>query len=159
MIVGFAGYHSMTRSWIALLLCIYAGAYEGYLMVSGTIQDEKQVATHAVQNNPELLFLKENVQRTRERYQELKQRYDNPEAKVFKNEWFLKSSVNPAWDAMSKAHESLITKQASFTGELTKQDVTKLKIAYRLGLVFLCMILVHQFFALCRANRRLIGSA
>ena len=34
MIVGFAAYRSITRSWLALFFCLYAGAYESYLMVS-----------------------------------------------------------------------------------------------------------------------------
>ncbi len=59
MIVGFAAYHSLTRSWLALFFCVYSGAYEGYLMVSGTIHNEAKTQSSAIQNNPELIFLTE----------------------------------------------------------------------------------------------------
>ena len=59
MIVGFAAYHSITRSWLALILCLYAGAYESYLMVSGTINDDNQAHINTMQHDPELIFLQE----------------------------------------------------------------------------------------------------
>lgn len=82
MIIGFAAYHSMTPSWLALFFCLYAGAYEGYLMISGTINDENQIKSTTLQDNTELVFLKEQAAKEHEHYQELKQRYDNPESKV-----------------------------------------------------------------------------
>lgn len=149
MIVGFAAYHSITRSWLALLLCIYAGAYESYLMISGTINHEKQTHANLVQSSPEMVFLQEQAERERAQYHELKQRYDNPESKVYKNEWFLKNHLNPSWDASSKAHEVLVAKKAELLASSSAAHVTWLKIFYRLGLVFLCMVLVHHFFTGC----------
>lgn len=159
MIVGFAAYHSITRSWLALFFCIYAGAYEGYLMVSGTINDEGHTQTSEVQNNPELVFLAEKASKERDRYHELKQRYDNPESKVFKNEWFLKNHLNPAWDVSLRAHEELLAKKAALMTIASAAHVTWLKIFYRLGLVFLCMMLVHRFFASCVQNKPACSSA
>jgi len=149
MIVGFAAYHSITRSWLALLFCIYAGAYEGYLMVSGTINDENHTQAKGIQNDEELVFLAEKAGKERDRYHELKERYDNPESKVFKNDWFLKNHLNPAWDASLKAHEQLVAKKTTLMVISATTHVTYLKIFYRLGLVFLCMILVHRFFTSC----------
>ncbi len=149
MIIGFAAYHSITRSWLALFFCIYAGAYEGYLMISGTIHNESQIQASAVQANPELTFLGEKADKERTRYHELKQRYDDPESKVFKNEWFLKNHLNPAWDVSTKAHEEFVAKKEVIMAISSVEHVTWLKIFYRLGLVFLCMMLVHGFFASC----------
>lgn len=150
MITGFAAYHSITRSWLALLFCLYAGAYEGYLMVSGTIHNDNQIQADAVQSNPELIFLQEKADKERERYHELKQRYDNPESKVFHNEWFSKTHLNPAWEASAKAHEDFIAKKAALMAASSVEHVTWIKIFYRLGLVFLCMMLVHRFFCSLR---------
>lgn len=58
MIVGFAAYHSISRSWLALFLCIYAGAYEAYLMVSGTFNNENRAQVIEVQNSPEFGVLR-----------------------------------------------------------------------------------------------------
>jgi hypothetical protein len=149
MIVGFAAYYSITRSWLALFFCMYAVAYEGYLMVSGTIHNENHTHASVVENNPELVFLQEKANKERVGYHELKQRYDNPESKVFKNDWFLKNHLNPAWEASAKAHEELVAKKALLLAASKVEHVTWLKILYRLGLVFLCMMLVHSFFACC----------
>ena len=156
MIIGFAAYHSITRSWLALFFCLYAGAYEGYLMISGTINDERQIKTSVIASNAELILLGEQANKEQEHYQELKQRYDNPESKVYKNDWFFKNHVNPAWQANEKAHGALIAKEAALAAGSDTKHLTWLKIFYRLGLVFLCMMLVHSFFASCvqRAPRR-----
>lgn len=149
MIVGFAAYHSISRSWLSLLFCLYAGAYESYLMVSGTIHDDNQAHAHAAQTNPEIIFLQEKVDKERMHYLALKQRYDNPESKVHKNEWFLKNQLNPAWESNTAANRELVAKRTELTAKSTVDHVSLLKIFYRLGLVFLCMMLVHQFFANC----------
>lgn len=147
MVIGFAAYHALTRSWLALFFCLYAGSYEGYLMVSGTINNELQIQTQALQTNPDLVFLKERAARSLAHYHELKQRYDNPESKVFKNDWFLKTHLNPAWQESTIDHKELMTKEAALAIESKSQHITWLKIFYRLCLVFLCMMLVHRFFA------------
>lgn len=149
MLVGFAACHSIMRSWLALLLCIYAGAYEGYLMISGTIADDKQIHVAAVNDDAELIFLQERMEKEKAHYQELKSRYENPESKVFKNDWFVKTYLNPAWDASTTAFEAYSAKKSSLMESVSDKHVTWLKILYRLGLVFLCMLLVHGFFTSC----------
>lgn len=157
MITGFAAYHSITRSWLALFFCLYAGAYEGYLIVSGTIHDDKQTAMAAVETDRELVFLQQKADKEHEKYAELKQRYEDPESKVYKNEWFSKTHLNPAWDATSRANQELILKRAALTTLDNVEHVTWLKIFYRLGLVFLCMVCVHQLFHSCITRRILRG--
>lgn len=147
MVVGFAAYYSLTKSWLALFFCLYAVSYEGYLMISGTIHDEKQIVLSSVQNSPELSFLSENASKEHERYLELKKRYDDPESRVFKNEWFLKHHVDPAWKGSLSAHHEFVNKKATLVAEGNAEHITWLKILYRLGLVFLCMLFVHRFFA------------
>jgi hypothetical protein len=159
MIIGFAAYHSITRSWLALFFCIYAGAFEGYLIISGTIHDDNQTHAAAVQNDPQLIFLQEKADKERSRYHELKQRYDNPESKVFKNDWFLKTNLNPAWEVSAQAQQELVIKKAAMLASSNAEHLTWLKILYRLGLVFLCMMLVHRFFATCTGAKPVKGRA
>lgn len=147
MIVGFAAYHSITRSKLALLLCLYASSYEAYLMISGTVENEHQIQIQTIQTNTDLVFLKEKAAKSLAHYHELKERYDNPETKVFKNDWFVKTHLNPAWQESLADHKELVAKEAVLAGQTSSSHITWLKILYRLGLVFLCMMLVHQFFA------------
>ena len=151
MIIGFAAYHSITRSMLALLLCLYASGYETYLMISGTITDENQMKIQIIQTNPDLDILKEKASRSVGHYKELKARYENPESKVFKNEWFLKTHLNPAWEESLADNNELLAKKAALGATIGSNHVTWLKISYRLGLVLLCMILVHRFFAVVRS--------
>lgn len=157
MIIGFAAYHAMRPSWLALFLCVYALGYEGYLMVSGTIHDDKQIAAASVHDDRELIFLQEKADKERSRYHELRERYNNPESKVFKNDWFSKNHVNPAWDLSVKANEEFVTKKAALMAISANMHVTWLKIFYRLGLVFLCMVCVHQLFHSCITRSLLRG--
>lgn len=151
MIIGFAAYHSITRSVLALLLCMYASGYEAYLMISGTITDERQIQIQTVQMNPDLDILKEKASRSLGHYQELKARYENPESKVFRNEWYLKTHLNPAWKESLADNNELLAKKAALSADIGSNHVTWLKILYRLGLVFLCMMLVHRFFAVWKS--------
>lgn len=129
MLIGFAAHHCITRSWLALLLCLYAGANEAYLMVSGTITDDKQIHADAVQNDPELRFLKEKIEKEKAHYRELQLRYENPESKVFQNEWFLKTFLNPAREAHAKAHEEYSAKKSSLSAASGDKQVLWLKIS------------------------------
>ena len=160
MLVGFAAHHSITRSKLALLLCLYASGYEAYLMISGTVENEQQIQIQTIQINPDLVFLKEKAAKSLAYYHEVKQRYDNPESKVFKNAWFLKTNLNPAWQESLADHKEWVAKEAALAGETGSDHITWLKILYRLGLVFLCMILVHRFFAVWREPHegRLFGN-
>lgn len=153
MIIGFAAFYAVTRSKLALLLCCYVSSYEAYLMISGTITDEHQIQIQSVQTNPDLEILKEKASKSLVHYHELKARYDNPESKVFKNDWFLKTHLNPAWQESLADHDELMAKEAALGATVGTNHITWLKIFYRLGLVFLCMMLVHRFFAVWAENK------
>lgn len=144
MVLGFAAYHAVARSWLALLLCAYIGAYEIYFVVTGTFQDENQQHLITVENGPELKLLQENANRAEEGYQLAKSRYGNPASKMFKNQWYKSTTLDTAWTTYQEAEQQMLTKKSA----LQKQKDTSqtwLKVFYRLGLVFLCMILTHRF--------------
>lgn len=150
MVGGFAAYHSVSRSWLALLLCLYVGGYEAFFMVSGTVQDEHvSVRTH-IDSDPELDLLREKAERSKVAYTALKERLNNSSSDVHGNEWFQRKYVDPAWVIHSKDQEAFVAKRQALESKSSANHVTWLKILYRLGLVFLCMVLVHRLVGMCR---------
>jgi hypothetical protein len=146
LVLGATAYFSITKSFLALLLCIYATGYEGYLIISGTMQNENMVHKQAVLTDSELVFLKEKADKEMANYKHQEKRYNDPKSKVFENSWFKKNFLTPAWEASSAAHEAFIAKKVALTAAFATPHITWLKIFYRLGLVFLCMLFVHRFF-------------
>lgn len=144
MVIGFAVYRSVTRSKLALLLCLYAGGYETYFMVSGTVQDEKTSQIVGIENSPDLMFLREKADKIRGSYISAKSRYEDPASKVYQNEWFKTKYLDPAWKENEEAQAQFFEKKDLLQEQGKTKSVTCLKIFYRLGLVLLCMILVHR---------------
>lgn len=145
MIVGFAAYRAVSRTKLALLLCLYAGSYEIYFMASGTVQDEKVISSNFIANDPELIFLGEQAEKSRQSYQVMKVRYEDPSSGVYKNGWFKSKHLDPAWGKNVKDQQEFLAKKKLLEGKESASHVTWLKIFYRLGLVLLCMVLVHMF--------------
>jgi len=145
MIVGFAAYYSVRRTKLALLLCLYAGSYEIYFMASGTVQDERAIASSSIAKDPELVFLEEKAEKTREAYTQLKGRFEDPSSSVYKNGWFKTKHLDPAWQQNELAQKEFLGKRTALEGSGGSTHVTWLKILYRMGLVFLCMVMVHAF--------------
>ncbi|MFK7823617.1 MAG: hypothetical protein AB8G05_05645 [Oligoflexales bacterium] len=145
MVIGFSIYHAHSRSWLALICCIYIGAYETYFIASGTFSDE----ANAKVSSPEIVQQKnwylENIQRAKDDYQELKERYENPGDKIFQNAWFKKKHLDPAWGGYSAAQKEF----AKFKNHILDRSsgfdhVGWLKVLFRLGLVGLFMMNIHQ---------------
>jgi hypothetical protein len=143
MIIGFAAYYSLSRSWLALLLCLYVGGYEVYFVVSGTIQDERIIQEDVAAENPELLFLKEKRQKSKEEYIALKDRFDDPSSDVHLNAWFRKKHLEPAWALYSAAQNELKAKSTFIGTESAYQSLAWVKVLYRIGLILLCMTIFH----------------
>lgn len=146
MMIGFAALYARTHSKLALLFCIYACGYEAFFMISGTVQDEKLSRTQVSETNSEVVWLKAQAEKTKQDYQQAKERYETPESKTFQNGWFKAKFVDPAWVAYAAAEKELQEKSQLLQSDAGSWHVTWLKVFYRLGLVFLCMMLVHRFF-------------
>jgi predicted nuclease with TOPRIM domain len=155
MVVGFAAYRAINPNFLSLFMCLYVGGYEGYFMISGTFHDEKVVKQSQLETNSEVVFLKEKLERVRNEYWELQERYDHEGSDVYKNPWFKKKYLDPSWDRVEQAQKEYAAQKISPTTPLETQ-VTWLKVLYRLGIVFLCMILVHSAvgMALSRDHKR-----
>lgn len=107
MIALFAAFHSISKSLIALALCLYAFGYETYFVVAGTLNDEAVVAERKVEESDDYIFQKEKVERARGKYLAAKARYEDPSSKVFENGWFQKKYVTPAWGEFEKAQKTI----------------------------------------------------
>jgi hypothetical protein len=144
MIVGFAGFHGLTKSKLALLLCLYVGGYEAYTVVSGTVKSEENVLLEAVDKIPEIAWLKEKASQASENYETVKSNFENSRSKVFHNQWYKTKFLSPAWNEFQSAQEIFLKERALTIQKQGSGHLTLLKVLYRLGLVFLSMMLIHQ---------------
>ena len=145
MIVGFAILHSRTHSKLTLLLCLYAGGYEAMFIGAGTFKDESVEKQKILVSQPELVWLQEQTAKAKASYDEVKKRYDEPTSKVFKNGWYKKNFVEPVWEQYSTLQASYLSKlQIEKAASQSFDYIGMLKLVYRLGIVFLCMMLVHR---------------
>jgi hypothetical protein len=145
MIVGFAGFHGLTKSKVALLLCLYVGGYEAYTVVSGTVKSEENILFEGVDKTPEIAWLKEKATQANQNYDVVKTNFENPNSKVFHNQWYKTKFLTPAWAEFQIAQETFLKERTSVLQKQSSGHITLLKVLYRLGLVFLSMMLIHQF--------------
>lgn len=144
MIIGFAGYHGFTRSKLAFFLCLYIGGYEAYTVISGTVKSEEKISMEAVEVLPEIALLKEKATQAKQSYETVKTNYEEPTSKVFHNQWYKTKFLTPVWNEYQTAQETFSKERNLVLAKQSSTHVTWLKVLYRLGLVFLSMILIHQ---------------
>lgn len=97
-----------------------------------------------MENDTELLWLKEKAQHSEQSYQEIKGRFDDPTSNVFQNAWYKQKYLTPAWEAYSVDKNKVLSKLYDLNTNLNINKDSFLKILFRLGLVFLCMVSVHN---------------
>ncbi len=144
MIVGFSLIHAINRSKLALLLCLYASAYEVTLIVKGTVANEVTISAEATAQNPQVLFLKENVGRAEQSYNQVKEKYNDASGTVHQNSWFKKTQVDPAFEKYAVAQKEYDAKSKILSSGTSAGTSGFLKIMFRLGLIFLCMVSIHN---------------
>lgn len=153
MMVGFSAFHAVSKSKIALLLCLYASGYEIIFIVSGTFKDEAIVHKQNIENEPQLVWLRENLNRASANYEMIKSRYENPSSKVYQNSWYKEKHLDPAWQEYSAVQDNFTAKKEQLLAQFSELNMTSiLKSLYRLGLVFLCMMSVHGLIRRARTN-------
>lgn len=155
MIAGFSLIHALTKSKIVLILCLYASSYEVILIVNGTMKNEIHISQTQVEQNAEVRWLKEQTEHSGQNYKILKARYDNPSSSVFQNSWFKEKHLDQAWQKYSNDQKQLSDKveKLSSLGSSTERS-GMLKILYRLGLVFLCMISIHHLLKIFQSDSK-----
>lgn len=144
MIVGFSLIHALNKSKLALILCLYASAYEVTLIAQGTFKNEATTISTNISTDPNIIFLREKTQNLYDSYKISNEKYQNIDSNVFHNAWFNTTQVVPAWQKYEKAQKELDIKKAEKNEHLSGSSTGFLKLSYRLGLVFLCMISIHN---------------
>ena len=153
MVVGFAVYYSIHRSKLALLCCLYVGCYEVYFVISGTLTDEVATNREQLSKVSNQVWLEDQLLRTKSEYHKYKARYENPAGKNYENVWYKKNYVDPAWKKYSDSQRALEKALARLQAASQIDHTSLLKIFYRLGLVLLLMVLVHQVSGILRSPR------
>lgn len=143
MVAGFATLYAVRGGLLALLCCLYMAGYETYFIASGTVSDERASKMLVIDRDEKLAWHKDNVAYTKANYQRYSSRYEDPESKVFQKPWYKKDYVDKAWSKYESASNSLGSYQSSLIQQVSFDHTGWLKILYRLGLVFLCMMLSH----------------
>ena len=146
MMAGFAAFHSTFPSKLALVFCLYAGGYEAYFVISGTVSAEASSKTASEYGRSGVAWMQEQLARHKSDYDRVKARYDDPNSKEHKSGWFKKNYVDPKWKLYSASQKKLQSTLAAIESQVEFDHAGLLKILYRLGLVVLHMLFVHQSF-------------
>ncbi len=73
----------------------------------------------------------------------LKNRFEAPGSDGYKNNWFKKKFLEPAWVLYSKAQKELTAKSRTFLAGSLNQSLAWVKVLFRIGLILLCMVVFH----------------
>ncbi len=146
IMISYPLYHAFSKSQFSLVLCFLACGYEIAFVYSGTHENERSVVQETVANNPNLKWLNAKVEKADLAYKEAKSRYDDPtDKKIFQNAWFRKTVVAPLWEDLEKAQTERMAAELELKNGVRASWLTAyLKVVYRLGLVVMCMLLVHR---------------
>lgn len=144
MVIGFAAHHALSRTWLALLLCLYAGAYEVYFIASGTVAAEGKTKSAEVLGSTEAQWQEESVTRARLEYERQRGRFEDSSSREYQSPWFKKNYVDQAWGKYSETQKEQSRYLAGIGVGETFDHVGWLKVFYRLGLAVLVMVLVHR---------------
>ena len=140
---------SIKKSFLSFLLCAGVCSYELALVSLGTDVDDKSNHTQKVLQNPEVIALKDHLDMAKQDYDTVKQKYLNPDSKVFENSWYKNKFVEPSMQTYMEAKNSYSQKVEVLSSGFNSM-ASHLKIAFRLGLIIGLMLLVH---AAVEANR------
>lgn len=144
MVIGFSLMHSLTRSKLLLCLCIYASVYEMGLIVAGSIKNEQTLSIASVEQDSKLGLLVLQAGSSKENYDLIKSKYDDPSSDKFQNSWYREKFVVPAFDKYQTAETQTIARREELLSSGGQTWNVVLKIFYRLGLIFLCMISINS---------------
>ena len=153
--LSFAAYFGVTRSKIALICCIYSIAYEGFLVVAGTQTNEAFLTNKEIIADPTVAGLLARISFAKGKYDEASNRFNDPNDKVFKNQWYQSKILRPRIVAYQEATENLDLRKAHLRAKSGNRGKIHLKIAYRFGLIFCIMVFAHilawKGYQLCEA--------
>ena len=142
MAVCFSGIYGAKKGFGLGFMCFLMAAYEVLFVLSGTASHEEKINSRQLQLHPEVVLKSEELDRLKSDYEEKKALYEDPNGRNFKNAWYKKTYLDPAWETYKKAASSLIALKSEIkTNKFDKKDHLWLKLLYRLCAVILSMVL------------------
>lgn len=154
MIVAFAGFHSMWPSTLAKMLCLYISLYEVFFIYTGTVAHERNNKISNTLLSTEEKIIDEQLTRAKEEYDRQRERYKNPSSKEYKSVWFKNNYLDPAWKRLVDVKEKSKSQIVEIKKATELNSIGWLKIFYRLGLVFLSMLVTHRLFEIILILRK-----
>lgn len=147
LILGFSLIYSMTNSKILLLLCLYVSSYEVCLIIKGSFKNDAAIAQEKVISNPTIRWLEEKAKHSKESYEEIKGKFEDPSSRVYQNAWYKKKYLEPAWNLYSHDENMIQSEEKTLNISISNSYcITFLKIMFRLGIVLLGMASIHLLF-------------
>ena len=164
VLFGFAAVKAVRKSFLTDLLCVCVLLYEFSFIYYGSSQNEKALENdlhqQIIANDNSLKVLESEINLTKRKYQSKLSQFEDPLSKVHNNSWFKKVHLQPALLSWKKATDTYEQRKVSILPSEATSNILHLKIAYRLLLVLLCMIVSHYFvkelLGFLRAHKRVI---
>ena len=150
IVLTLSSFFSFKRGIISFLLCSLGLFYEISFVSWSTEKSEEMLRLEKLSElsskDERLLELKKEKAYSGLSFESQKDRFENPEDKMFRNHWYYTNYVTPSL----QAKEAIETKYDSRLEELKQQasagkNTVTLKILYRICLILSLMILTHFF--------------
>jgi hypothetical protein len=164
ILFGFAAAKAVRKSFLTNLLCFCVLFYEFAFVYYGSSQNETVLKNNLYEQNlstdENLKILETEMKMSKKKYASKLSQFENPLSKVHENSWFRKVHLQPAFVSWKKATNNYEQRKSSLLPVESNGAVLQLKIAYRLLLVILCLIVSHFFvkelLVFLRAHRNVI---
>lgn len=140
MTIG-VGLFIQTKVRIMNVLIIF---YETFLLLSGTFLQEQVLQHEKLNNEQHYGFLQEEYKKLKKDFDLLNFRYENKESKVYQNSWYKTQILDPAWAKVNASIQLLKIKEQGVIHGTSFYIIVMLKILFRVGVVCLLMLLLHE---------------
>ena len=112
--IALSGFATLTKSktakaFMAVMLC-----YEFLLVVAGTDVNQGDLSEEALRANPAYSLAEKTLGITKRDYEQKETRYEDQNSKMFQNDWYKRTVLDPAYDKYSAAAETLAKVRSDF---------------------------------------------
>ena len=129
MAAGFSAIYGALNSRVSAFMCALVVFYEILFVCAGTRSHEARLQSFEAANSAEVIFAKAGLDKAKADYGLKKARYENKDDKMFQNNWFKTSYLDPAWADYSKklsAYTGLTQKYTEENGGFGLPEFLKL---------------------------------
>ena len=112
--IALAGFATLTKSKTAKGLMAVMLCYEFLLVVAGTDVNQGDLSEEALRAYPAYSLAEKTLGITKRDYEQKETRYEDQNSKVFQNDWYKRTVLDPAYDKYSAAVDKLAEVRADF---------------------------------------------